>query len=124
LIIVRTEHVDSNCPGVRQIITLIHSIIQIRYEFITIERRMGTLKQGESDEFMDSIIDDLRTKSKEAGLKELDKMWESIDAEEVSEESSTTISNSTVTPTVEETIKKSIVEIKEHTKPKFIAKPF
>jgi len=122
--IVRTEHVDSNCPGVRQIITLIHSIIQIRYEFITIERRMGTLKQGESDEFMDSIIDDLRTKSKEAGLKELDKMWESIDAEEVSEESSTTISNSTVTPTVEETIKKSIVEIVEHTKPKFIAKPF
>lgn len=85
---------------------------------------MGTLKQGESDEFMDSIIDDLRTKSKEAGLKELDKMWESIDAEEVSEESSTTISNSTVTPTVEETIKKSIVEIVEHTKPKFIAKPF
>jgi len=42
---------------------------------------MGTLKIGERDEFMDSIIEDLRTKSKESGLKELKKMWETIESE-------------------------------------------
>jgi len=42
---------------------------------------MGTLKYGERDEFMDSIIEDLRTKSKESGLKELNKMWETVESE-------------------------------------------